>query len=233
MLLTLAAAATALVSLPRAPLATLPVPRAAVSMNADSWENELRQGLRAAQSNGIAFGKARPVLGSVEGAWVLLFNAQQPDEGVYTLQGGAGFATGRAGAGPGRRTYLVGFSEKDDAESFVALLEAETFDVASPSLWSSPQLQQFCDAANFDLALVPAGAMLFPPSQNVYDHAAFEEAGLGPPPGSRIGMEGPPRSPEWSAEERARKRSRRESEEAARLEKLRQQLEARWEGEDA
>lgn len=59
MLLTLAAAATALVSLPRAPLATLPVPRAAVSMNADSWENELRQGLRAAQSNGIAFGKAR------------------------------------------------------------------------------------------------------------------------------------------------------------------------------
>lgn len=35
--------------------------------------------------------------------------------------------------------------------------------------------------------------MLFPPSQNVYDHAAFEEAGLGPPPGSRIGMEGPPR----------------------------------------
>ena len=40
MLLTLAAAATALVSLPRAPLATLPVPRAAVSMNADSSENE-------------------------------------------------------------------------------------------------------------------------------------------------------------------------------------------------
>ena len=135
--------------------------------SAGEWESVLRQGIRAQQSS-VAFGKAGALLGGSEGAWVLLFNAAQKDEGVYTLQGNK--------PDVGRRTYLVGFSEKDDAESFVSLLEAETFDPASVSRWSSLQLQAFCETANFDLALVPCGWLLLPPSQNVYDRQASERS---------------------------------------------------------
>ena len=124
----------------------------------DGLEPSLRAGMSAASSK-MAFGPPGRVLGGAASAWVLLFNADQPDEvsskllsslphataqllavtatlltaggrptllpnsslsapaqGVYTMQSRP--------LGHGRRTYLVSFAARDDADSFASLLEA-------------------------------------------------------------------------------------------------------------
>mmetsp|Transcript_25863 Transcript_25863/g.84582 ORF Transcript_25863/g.84582 Transcript_25863/m.84582 type:complete len:262 (+) Transcript_25863:58-843(+) len=219
----------------------------------DGLEPSLRAGMSAASSK-MAFGPPGRVLGGAASAWVLLFNSDQPDEGVYTMQSRP--------LGHGRRTYLVSFAARDDADSFASLLEADSRDAASPAAapaqWSASQLQTLCHAARFQLAHLPAGGMLYPPSENEYDEAVLIKQA-----GRAALSEEPSRGAAFSAEERAKKRRRSSSagqrdrnlpraaerlaprraergqapvgqgDEEGRLAALRRQLEARWEADDA
>ena len=49
--------------------------------------------------------------------------------------------------------------------------QAQGFDLATATKWTSELLSDFCDTADFNLGFVPDAALLFPPAQNVYvDH---------------------------------------------------------------
>lgn len=136
-----------------------------------SWESSLRKGMASSRHEKVQFGPASRVMRDVDmqEAWVLLFNPADPQEGVYTLQGQNHHK---------RHKFLVAFANHDDASRFGCLLEAQDFDVASPTCWTNNEVTSFCATADFDFAYVPPGALLLPPSKNVYDDMAFEDFGL-------------------------------------------------------
>lgn len=70
---------------------------------------------------------------------------------------------------------MVAFECSDEAVRFAHLLQAEGFDMASPTAWPAPQLKSFCAAAGFELSYVPQGALFTPPTNNGYDAKAFEQ----------------------------------------------------------
>ena len=141
-------------------------------------------------------------------AWVLIFNAGQQNEGVYTLQG--------------RTAYVLAFERTDDAERFAQLLQADGFDeptcappafawffirpAAHPSprlaahpepigpvprrplCWDSNQLSAFCAAGEFEMSLVPQGSLVTPPSTNEYDNDAFDRLQAASMLGSLLGL---------------------------------------------
>ena len=135
------------------------------------WESNLRKGMASHNINQVQFGPAAHVMREIDlhQAWVLLFNPCAPDEGVYTLQGQKRQNSHR---------FLVAFANHDDAARFGSLLEAQNFDTAEPTCWSKHDVLNFCAAASFDFAYVPSGALLLPPTQNVYDDKAFHDFGL-------------------------------------------------------
>lgn len=104
------------------------------------------------------------VLSGMQAAYVLVFNAGQHDEGVYTLQGRASDS----------HSYVLAFEETDDAERFAQLLQAEGFDLATPSIWDARQLTTFCSMGDFEVSLVPNGGMITPPAKNEYDRDAYD-----------------------------------------------------------
>jgi hypothetical protein len=108
-------------------------------------------------------GPPERVLRGLKAAYVLIFNAGMADEGVYTLQGQAAAAS----------AYVLAFELTDDADRFAQLLMAEGFDLATPLLWETNQLSAFCEAGEFEVSLVPQGAMITPPTKNEYDNDAF------------------------------------------------------------
>jgi len=129
-----------------------------------SDESALREFI-ASRGPGMArHGKPDTVMENLDSAWVLIFNAGQEDEGVYTLQGRAQRAAG----------YVLGFERDDDADRFATLLQAEGFDLATPRLWDADRLATFCDAGEFELSLVPQSALIVPPANNEYDKEGFE-----------------------------------------------------------
>jgi len=151
-------------------------PRCHLCMSADESAGgmELARSFRAnvaTRDIGQAkFGAARVLLNEGQAAYVLLFNANQRDEGAYTLQGRRETA----------ETYMVAFEACDDASRFAYLLQAEGFDLPQPTAWTSEQLVSFCDTAGFHLGFVPSEALLLPPRHNVFDRDAFDERGLSP-----------------------------------------------------
>lgn len=86
--------------------------------------------------------------------WVLLFNANTDNEGIYTLE-----IEGK--------NIIVAFEQEDDAIRYAGLLEAQDF--LSPTVESidSDDLKEFCEEAGYDLNLVPTDALLVPPERNV------------------------------------------------------------------
>jgi len=86
--------------------------------------------------------------------WVLLFNANTDNEGIYTLE-----IEGK--------NIIVAFEQEDDAIRYAGLLEAQGF--LSPTVESidSDDLKEFCEDAGYDLNLVPTDALLVPPERNV------------------------------------------------------------------
>ena len=94
----------------------------------------------------------------------------------------------------GRGTYVLAFEQHEEACRFgmmlqakralslaplcpcptpvlTSLVQAQGFDLATATKWTSELLVDFCDVANFDLGFVPDAALLIPPEQNVYvDH---------------------------------------------------------------
>lgn len=86
--------------------------------------------------------------------WVLLFNANTDNEGIYTLE-----IEGN--------NIIVAFEQEDDAIRYAGLLEAQDF--LSPTVESidSKDLEEFCEEAGYDLNIVPTDALLVPPEKNV------------------------------------------------------------------
>jgi hypothetical protein len=145
-----------------------------VSMNADDscgdscWSSEdedrLRESIRRSHARK---GEPHSVLGELKSVHVLIFNAGTTNEGVYTLC---------SSAGPDQ--YVLAFETTDDASSFADMLEAEGFELATPLNWDREQIFSFCHGGNFEVSLVPSGAVITPPSQNTYDHDAFQRLDL-------------------------------------------------------
>ncbi|MEI6427331.1 MAG: DUF3110 domain-containing protein [Pseudanabaena sp. ELA607] len=87
--------------------------------------------------------------------WVLLFNPNTENEGIYTLK-------------VQDRDTVVAFLEEDDAIRYAGLLEAQDFlnPVVEPI--DSTELEEFCRDAGHLLKLVEADEMnFFPPEHNV------------------------------------------------------------------
>jgi len=86
--------------------------------------------------------------------WVLLFNANTDNEGIYTLEIES-------------NNIIIAFEQEDDAIRYAGLLEAQDF--LSPTVESIDRqdLEEFCKDANYDLNIVPTDALLVPPEKNV------------------------------------------------------------------
>lgn len=96
------------------------------------------------------------VIPGLEAAWVLIFNARQDNEGVYTLEGEHSPAA------------VLAFEHADDADRFAQSLATEGFDLATLSRWHAEQLTAFCVSGGYGVELVPAGTLRMPPKTNEY-----------------------------------------------------------------
>lgn len=86
--------------------------------------------------------------------WVLLFNANTDNEGIYTLE-----IEGN--------NIIVAFEQEDDAIRYAGLLEAQDFLSPTVERIDSEDLKEFCEEANYDLNIVPTDALLVPPEKNI------------------------------------------------------------------
>lgn len=86
--------------------------------------------------------------------WVLLFNANTDNEGIYTLE-----IEGN--------NIIVAFEQEDDAIRYAGLLEAQDFLSPTVERIEKKDLEEFCQDANYDLNIVPTDALLVPPEKNV------------------------------------------------------------------
>lgn len=160
-------------------------------------------------------GAPRTVLQGLSSAYVLIFNAGQQDEGVYTLQARVSQA----------RANVLAFELDDDARRFAQLLCADGFvrrrpslactctclpmevaslvacahdawsiccrsqDLATSTTWEAGTLDKFCTTGSFEVSLVPKGTLIMPPTKNEYDKDAFDRL-HGPPADAAPDMRG-------------------------------------------
>lgn len=96
-----------------------------------------------------------PMVQGREGGWVMLFNAGQPNEGIYS-------STHEQGS------QVLAFECMEDANSFAQLLVTKNFDLATPQHWSAARLTQFCSQAGLEVSIVPHGTVPAPPT-NTYE----------------------------------------------------------------
>ena len=133
----------------------------------DQTDARALQNVINAQASSVArVGTAQSVMEGIRVAWVLIFNADQQDEGVYTLQGPC---TGCTSA------CVLAFEHAEEADDFARLLHRnqQGFSKLKPRAWSSARLGAFCEALQFEMTLVPQGALMVPPSINTYDFEAY------------------------------------------------------------
>ncbi len=95
--------------------------------------------------------------------YVLLFNPGTENEGIHSLQIGS-------------RNLILMFADEDDATRYALLLEAQDFLTPSVIAVDEREIEEFCQAADYDCQLVPAGFMpssdaerlfLTPPERNI------------------------------------------------------------------
>ena len=132
-----------------------------------SAELEARSLATAAQPK-IMFGSPLDTLRQhrAEGAYVLIFNRGQDDEGVYTVRGSDATCTGM---------HVLAFENRAEASRYAVLLQEQGFDKLTATRWESEPLADFCWRADFGLGYVPPDAMLVPPQRNHVDAAAIEQ----------------------------------------------------------
>lgn len=103
---------------------------------------------------------------------VLLFDAGSDQEGIHSLE-----LSGR--------TVVLLFEERDDADRYAGLLEAQDFPVPSVETLPRGELEQFCREAGYEARFVPAGflpsseeerLMIAPPERNMDLHNWREQA---------------------------------------------------------
>jgi hypothetical protein len=95
--------------------------------------------------------------------FVLLFNPGTENEGIHTLS-------------MGDRHLVLMFEDEDDAIRYSLLLEAQDFLTPSIECLDRSEIEEFCDDANYEAALVPRGFtptnqfdrfLLVPPETNL------------------------------------------------------------------
>lgn len=94
-----------------------------------------------------------------EATWVLIFNAGQGNEGVYTLNPFEG----------GHAASVLCFESSDDADQFAHRLVGEGFDRPTPFIWDAEKLTHYCHSSGFKVEVVPLGEIPAPPASNDYD----------------------------------------------------------------
>ena len=106
---------------------------------------------------------------------VLLFDAGSDQEGIHSLeiQG---------------RTVVLLFEERDDAERYAGLLEAQDFPVPTVEALDREEMELFCREAGYEARLVPSGflpqspeerLLIAPPERNM-DVTSWQEQGENP-----------------------------------------------------
>ena len=102
---------------------------------------------------------------------VLLFDAGGDQEGIHSLE-----LSGR--------TVVLLFEQRDDAERYAGLLEAQDFPTPSVEALERDEMELFCTQAGYEARFVPAGflpttaedrLLIAPPEQNM-DTSLWREA---------------------------------------------------------
>jgi hypothetical protein len=102
---------------------------------------------------------------------VLLFDAGSDQEGIHSLE-----LSGR--------TVVLLFEQRDDAERYAGLLEAQDFPTPTVEALERDEMELFCTQAGYEARFVPAGflpttaedrLLIAPPEQNM-DTSLWREA---------------------------------------------------------
>ena len=110
--------------------------------------------------------------------YVLLFDAGSDQEGIHSLE-----LSGR--------TVVLLFEERDDAERYAGLLEAQDFPVPSVEPLERDDMELFCEQSGYEARFVPKGflpqtaeerLLIAPPERNMdtsqwREKEALEESG--------------------------------------------------------
>ena len=115
---------------------------------------------------------------------VLLFDAGSEQEGIHSLE-----LSGR--------TVVLLFEQRDDAERYAGLLEAQDFPTPTVEPLEREDMERFCEEAGYEARYVPAGflpqtpeerLLIAPPERNMDTSLWREaEAAAGPEPEARDG----------------------------------------------
>jgi hypothetical protein len=101
--------------------------------------------------------------GLSDGGWVMLFNAGQHNEGVYTQTQHETHVNS-----------ILAFEGPDDAHFFSKELIAKGFDLPTPVYWSEAGLASFCRTSGFQVSRVPRGTVPAPPD-NAFERGDTDE----------------------------------------------------------
>ncbi|MEX1316718.1 MAG: DUF3110 domain-containing protein [Synechococcaceae cyanobacterium] len=94
---------------------------------------------------------------------VLLFDAGSEQEGIHSLEING-------------RTVVLLFEDRDDAERYAGLLEAQDFPVPTVECLDRREMEQFCSQAGYEARFVPSGfvpenpedrLLIAPPERNM------------------------------------------------------------------
>ena len=119
---------------------------------------------------------------------VLLFDAGSDQEGIHSLE-----LSGR--------TVVLLFEERDDAERYAGLLEAQDFPAPSVEALEREEMEAFCRDAGYEARFVPGGflpqtaeerLLLAPPEHNMDVSNWQEEQATGQAAGVDAGSEARP-----------------------------------------
>jgi Protein of unknown function (DUF3110) len=86
--------------------------------------------------------------------YVILFNARTNNEGIHSLQSGD-------------HNVIMMFTERDDAERYAIMLEAQDMPTPSVEEMDATEIEEFCASSNYECLLVEAGMLVVPPENNV------------------------------------------------------------------
>ncbi|MCT0226391.1 DUF3110 domain-containing protein [Synechococcus sp. CS-1328] len=104
---------------------------------------------------------------------VLLFDAGSESEGIHSLE-----VSGR--------TVVLLFEDRDDAERYAGLLEAQDFPAPTVEALDREEMEMFCDQSGYEARFVPAGflpqsaeerLLIAPPERNM-DVSQWQEQEL-------------------------------------------------------
>ncbi len=87
--------------------------------------------------------------------YVLLFDAGTDSEGIHTLK-----------TSDDRNVVLM-FEDKDDAERYTLMLEAQDFRVPTVEPFDRDEIEEFCQGAGYEYKLIEKGDLEIPPESSV------------------------------------------------------------------